>query len=228
MISTLTIHYLYSRLKCLCELLSLHQVVTESTHSLSSGNQTLIDHVYLSNISHFVSCTILPPLGNSDHNCVDVVLSPIKTNLPKKLKARRVIWKYAQADFERANEILSYTNVDEYLDNSMDQAWSKWEQNFMSVMHQCIPTMTVQLKSSPSWLSHDILKAIRSRNNSYRRTQKTGKPEHLACYKQKRNRVANMLKAAKSSFFNQLDPSTPKCFGKQPGISPSKRVLFQC
>ena len=70
-----------------------------------------------------------------------------------------MIWKYAQADFERANEILSYANVDEYIDNSMDQAWSKWEENFMN---QCIPTMTVELKSSPPWLSHDILKAIRS------------------------------------------------------------------
>ena len=27
-------------------------------------------------------------------------------------------------------------------------------------MQQCIPTMTVRLKNSPPWLSHDILQAI--------------------------------------------------------------------
>ena len=76
---------IHHRLKCLCELLSLHQVVTEPTHSSSSGNQTLIDQVLLSDMSYFVSCAVFPPLGNSNHNCVDVVLSPRKTNASKKL-----------------------------------------------------------------------------------------------------------------------------------------------
>ena len=56
-----TSHHLFPRLKCLCELLSLNQVVTEPTHLSSSGNQTLIDHVFLSDMSHFVSCTVFPP-----------------------------------------------------------------------------------------------------------------------------------------------------------------------
>ena len=41
-----TSHHLLPRLNCLCELLSLNQVVTEPTHSSSNGNQTLIDHVF--------------------------------------------------------------------------------------------------------------------------------------------------------------------------------------
>ena len=178
-------HHLFPRLKCLRELLSLHQVVTEPTHSSSSGSQTLIDHVFLSDMSHFVSCNIFPPLGNSDHNCIHVVLYPRRSHATRKQSTRRTIWKYALADFDRANIMLSDADVDLYLDNSMDEAWSKWEQTFMSVMSQCIPTMTVRPKGSPPWLSHDVLKAIRSRNSSYRRAQKTGKAEHLACYKQK-------------------------------------------
>ena len=207
-------HHLFPRLKCLCELLSLHQVVTEPTHSSPSGNQTLIDHVFVSDISHFLSCTVFPPLGNSDHNCVDVILSLRETNTAKKLNAQHTIWRYALADFERANEMLSDMYVDEYLNECMDQAWSKWKQMFMSVMSQCIPTTTVKLKNHPPWLSHDLLKAIRSRDSSYRRARKTGNAEHLAIYKKKRNKVANMMKSAKTKFFDQLDPSTPKAFWK--------------
>lgn len=46
-----TSHHLLPRLNGLCELLSLNQVVTEPTHSSSSGSQTLIDHVFLSDVS---------------------------------------------------------------------------------------------------------------------------------------------------------------------------------
>ena len=122
--------------------------------------------------------------------------------------------------------MLSDADVDLYLDNSMDEAWSKWGQTFMSVMSQCIPTMTVRPKGSPPWLSHDVLKAIRSRNSSYRRAQKTGKAEHLACYKQKRNKVANMIKAAKSKFFDQLDPSTPKAFWKTANYQTKQKDFY--
>ena len=135
-------------------------------------------------------------------------------NVPKKPKTKRTIWKYALADFVKANELLSDMCIDEYLDNSMDQAWSKWEQEFMLVMSQCIPTTSVKLRNCPPWLSYDLLKAIRSRNSSYRLARKTGNADHLACYKKKRNRVANMIKSAKSNFFDQLDPSTPKAFWK--------------
>ena len=116
MISTLTSylkisHYLYPRLKCLYELLPLHQVVTtEPTHSSSCGNQNLIDHMCFCQMSHIlclVLCT-LPPLGN---NCVDLSLHPSRANVPKKLNTQHTIWKYALADFERTNEMLNDMNV---------------------------------------------------------------------------------------------------------------------
>ena len=167
---------------------------------------------------HFVSYTVLPPLGNSDHDCVDVVLFPQKIHATKKQSTQRTIWKYALVDFERVNEMLSDMNVDEYLDGSMDQAWSKWEQNFMLVMSRCIPTMSMRLKSSPPWLSHDLLKAIRSQNSSCRRARKTGSAEHLACYKKKRNKVANMIKQPSQISSISRILLLRESFGKQQNI----------
>ena len=73
-----TSHHLLPRLNGLCELLSLNQVVTEPTHSSSSGSQTLIDHVFF--FVRYVSLCVLqcpsPFRYNSDHNCVHVALYP--------------------------------------------------------------------------------------------------------------------------------------------------------
>ena len=45
-------------------------------------------------------------------------------------------------------------------EDDIEQAWSKWEKNFMDVMHQCIPTVTVKVNRNPPWLTHDLLVAI--------------------------------------------------------------------
>ena len=81
-----TTHHLYSRLKCLWELLSLEQIVTEPTHSSPNGNQSLIDLVFLSNVHQLICCKNLPPLGNLDHACIDVTLSPKNANRNKSTK----------------------------------------------------------------------------------------------------------------------------------------------
>ena len=75
-------------------------------------------------MSHFVSCNVFPPLGNSDHNCIHVVLYPRRSHATRKQSTQHTIWKHALADFERPNSMLSDTDVDVYLDNSTDEAWS--------------------------------------------------------------------------------------------------------
>ena len=47
---------------------------------------------------------------------------------------------YQQADFDRAIKLLDEVDWKEVLLGNVDQMWSAWEENFMSVMHQCIPT----------------------------------------------------------------------------------------
>ena len=46
------------------------------------------------------------------------------------------MWKYAQADFERANELLSDVAVDD-LENNIDLAWSKWIHGCNERVHPC-------------------------------------------------------------------------------------------
>ena len=84
--------------------LGLTQVVNHPTHIYHGRSHSLIDLVFVSNMSYFSSCHVIPPLANSDHFgiCVHVRLkSSHRVDHPQ-----RVIWQYAHADWERACELL--------------------------------------------------------------------------------------------------------------------------
>ncbi len=61
-------HPLFSTLESLSHSLSLQQVVTEPTHVHHNGSTSLIDLVFVSNPLLINTCSVIPPLSNSDHN----------------------------------------------------------------------------------------------------------------------------------------------------------------
>ena len=201
-----------SRLTNFCNSLMLTQVVKEPTRISGStaGNQTLIDLIFLSHPQLLKQCHVAPPLGTSDHNCIHLsVTHRCHTSKPSK-KSQRTIWRYQQADFNRANDLLDEIDWEELLNGDVDQMWSAWEDKFMSIMQQCIPTTKLFVNSKAPWIN----KAMRARTLSFRRVKRTGRPEHRNDYKKKRNKVANMIKCAKSRYFKRLNPSNPKTFWK--------------
>ena len=60
------------------------QVVPHPTRFNSSGSSTLLDLVLLSVPSQLVNCCVTTPLGNSDHNGVDVTLKWSRNAHPVK------------------------------------------------------------------------------------------------------------------------------------------------
>ena len=207
-------HPLYSRLTNLCNSFMLTQVVTEPTHTSPTGNQSLIDLVFLSHPLQLVHCHVSPPLGTSDHNFVDVIISPNQGTANRVKTSPRTIWRYSQADFDTANMLLDECDWDELLSGDVNHMWAAWEEKFMRVMRQCIPTAKLSAKPNLPWLNHEITKGICARNLAFRRVKRSGRSNHLNDYKKKRNKVANMIKSAKAKFFMGLNPSNPKSFWK--------------
>ena len=51
-----------------------------------------------------------------------------------------MIWKYSQADFVKASELIEETDWDQlFSGKSIDEACIIWEETFLSIMDQCIP-----------------------------------------------------------------------------------------
>ena len=67
-------HPFYSHLCNIIDSFSLHQCVTDPTHTSPSGTASLIDLVFVSDSQLLSNCVIIPPLGTSDHNGIHVSL----------------------------------------------------------------------------------------------------------------------------------------------------------
>ena len=57
----------YDKMTELSNTFCLTQVVSEITHVHHNGTATLIDQVFMSNVQLLWKCSVVPPLGNSDH-----------------------------------------------------------------------------------------------------------------------------------------------------------------
>ena len=92
----------------------------EPTRVISSNRATLIDLALVSNVNYVQECSVITPLANSDHNGIYLA---IKHKKPTKSSVRRQVWKYSQADFSKASDLIDETDW-EYLfhGKSVDEA----------------------------------------------------------------------------------------------------------
>ena len=127
-------HPLLAKISTLMELFSLSQVVNGHTHTSSSGRHSLIDLVFVSNPSTLHSCSVIPPLANSDHLGVHTILSLHSPMLPKARHCPHKIWRYSHADFSRARQLISDSNWESLLSDDIDESWYQWQHHFLSIM----------------------------------------------------------------------------------------------
>ena len=102
---------LYKRLAECLSPFALHQVVQSATHHSSIGTPSLIDPVFISNVSQLGSCSVIPPLATSDHNGIHVV---VKQPTPPVREARnpRLVWRYKETNLDLAKTLIETTNWD--------------------------------------------------------------------------------------------------------------------
>ena len=120
----------------------LMQVVSKVTHVYHNGTATLIDQAFTSNVQLLQACSVVPPLGNSDHKGIHLQIQ-WKTKL-NHVTAGRMVWRYAHADWEKACEQISATDWNSLLDDDVDKSWSNWHHQFMQIMEDCIPKASIR------------------------------------------------------------------------------------
>jgi hypothetical protein len=175
----------------------------------ATSNQTLIDLVFLFHPQQLKNCCVAPPLANSDHCCVNLSVTHRCGTTTTSNKSQKTIWRYQHTDFDRAIDLLDDINWEEVLQGDADQMWTAWEEKFMSVMHQCIPTAKISMKSRVPWISRDITKAMHARNLSFRRMKKTGRLDHRNNYNKKTKQGCKHARECKAEIL-QKDKIQPK------------------
>ena len=181
-----------------------------TNNSSHNGNSSLIDLVSISCPDRLLSCETVPPLGSSDHLGVHLALKrSVTCNAPSN---QRTIWRYKYADYEKASKLLERVDLSEVLSGDMDTAAQKWEEQFLAIMEECIPKLTITPGSNLPWLLKELRKLFQTRNEAFKRAKRTGRPNHQSKYKHLRNKATSMLCSAKSQYFSNLDTSDCKAF----------------
>lgn len=194
-------HYLFPHVNDVLYSFSLVQVVPSFTHVSPNGSTSLIDLALLSDISCLHSCTTLPPLSSSDHLGLSLAIK-WKSNPKATYSKPRRIWIYKDADFSKARSLIQSTNWDSLLSDDVDLSTELWTKKFLEIMEECVPQRGLKRRRNLPWLTKSIVRHMRKRNSVFMRAKRSKNPTHLAKYKQLRNKVTLMLRAAKKNYFN--------------------------
>ena len=206
-------HFLFSYVKDIMHSFSLSQVVPSCTHVNPNGSTSLIDLALLSDLSHLQSCVTLPPLSSSDHLGVSLALK-WKTREKSHLTKPRRIWMYKNANFPKARELIQATNWEAVLSDDVDISTELWIKKFLEIMEECIPRQNLPKKKNLPWLTKNIVKHMRKRNDIFRKAKKSKLTSHFTKYRRLRNEVTSMLRLAKQKYFSSLMFADTKKFWK--------------
>lgn len=204
---------LFFKLRSLSHLFSIQQIVSEPTHTHHNGSVSLIDLIFVSNNVLTNFCEVIPPLANSDHKGIHMQCKWKRTsrhNCPNNSKGR-IVWCYNQADWEKAMSLIDDFDWSSLLSNDVNESWTKWCDQFLTIMRECIPTKILPKRKNLPWLSKGLVNSIKRRNLLYKRGKVSG---NLSRYKLKRNKVTCDLRKAKKSYFQKINPKKPKEFWK--------------
>ena len=206
-------HPLFLKLLSVSNSLTLTQVVSDPTH-YSSNSSSLIDLVFLSSPKSFLFCNTLPPLANSDHLGLSFAVTIDKPR-PNPTRSMRKIWRYAYADFDLANEMLSAIDWSTLLSSEdVNTCWSNWRTKFLQVMEASIPQAVLKARKNLPWLTKTAIQSMRKRNLLFKTAKKSNSPSDWEKYQCVRNKVVAMLRRDKRQYFYNLRFATNKQFWK--------------
>ena len=105
-------------------------------------------------------CKVIPPLSNSDHLGIELQLKLKASSTGSKHHSHCSVWKYAQADWERACELICACDWNALLSDNINVVWMNWKQTFLSIMEKVIPRVKPSKQNVP-WLSAEAKRAIK-------------------------------------------------------------------
>ena len=180
----------------------LTQAVDQPTHIAYGSCHSLIDHVLVSNTCFLSLCQVLPPLSNSDHPGIKVVIK-LRASQKPVVPPQRTIWRYSHANWSKARELINTCEWSDLASDDIDLFWLQWHSKYLHIMEESIPKVPIQSREKTCmWLSKVLRKEMVKRDGLCNK------------YRNVRNQVISLLRKAKSHYFHQLNPKDSMKFWK--------------
>ena len=156
--------------------------------ALDDMHHSLIDLALLSDHTLLQRCDSIPPLNNSDHNGLELVLDWKGRNKQVRTAARRV-WLYNEANFEEASNLINAIDWGSLMNTEdINSSTQNWSTKFLEIMAKCIPQKVVNCRKNVPWLSKCIIRTIRKRNGAFQSAKRSHSESAKSKYKKLHNK----------------------------------------
>lgn len=179
--------------------MNLTQIVQEPTR-ITNKSSSLIDIICTNIPDKLSKVTVNNSHGISDHAIITAEFNLTKLKTITEIRKHR---KLNQIHEDTFNNCLRQGPWDLFEKmNNVDELVEKFNAYVISIFDVHCPVTITKVKSnSKPWITDTILFMMKLRNTAYHKYRRTGKPGHLAYYKQLRNLVTSSIKWEKAAFY---------------------------
>ena len=192
-----------NRFRNIVQLNNMTNLIVEATR-VTDTTRTLLDPIAVSNSITCLNAGIHDtPRDISDHFGT---YAYFKSDLHSSVPFKRQVWNYQQADFNQLNNLILTTDWSFLYNDTVDIAAKRFTSKFLELAKECIPTSLVTIRpNDKAWYNSDIRKISRHRDRQKSKALQSGKSSDWLKYRLLRNKVNNMKKHAKETFYNTLE-----------------------
>ena len=192
--------------------LFLSQLVMEPTRFRSGENQNTLDWVITDSPNKIGNLNYGPPLGEKGDHCT--LTFDLTVTFDRNEKGGN--FQYSKGLF---NEFRSYIgNIDwkdTLFNKSVEEAWSCFQNEMSTAIHQFIPRSKPKLHKSPPWTNKETRSAIKKKNKAWSTYKRHKSEENWALFKEARNKCNREIRAQKKEFERNIAANVkrnPKIF----------------
>ena len=183
---------------------NLKNVIREATR-ITNISSTLLDPILVSDTVNVLESSVISVENQIiDHSAtVVVVRAPEKMNKTYK----RDVWIYKHADYDSMNNLIkNFQWKDSLCNKPVDEACNLFTLKFLEFAETCIPKKQITVrKNDKPWFNSELRKQIRIRDRLHNIARKHKRLNDIRKYKNQRNKVNNMKKFAKDSFYENIN-----------------------
>ena len=180
------------------------QHVAVATHSWPGQQDSCLDHLYtnkpdkLSEVAAHVN-------GGSDHRVLYVVRYAKSMKKSVRYIKKRCFKNFDQESFLQEIKTLKWYDI--YASSDVNEAVELMTKKLTSVLDQFAPVRIIQVRSRYApWLTEEVKTKMVERDRAQQAAAATQSPDNWRLYRNFRNRVTNLIKAAKKIWESrQLD-----------------------
>jgi len=199
------------KMKEITDSFNMTQLIKEATR-VTENTESLIDHIYTTFPDKVTQSGVLHT-GMSDHSFIYAIMGKetnTSVNGHQNYSINRNYKRFNDVYFKSDMCKVNWCSITTH--NNIDDAVQDFESKFAEVANRHAPLRKKRVRHTISpWLTDDIVKAMRERDDVKKRASKSKSPKLWDEYRSLRNSVNSMIKRSKKNFINdEIQSKDPK------------------